>query len=264
MIGTVTTDAQRMQVMQALRQADPSPVVCELASRFVVFGSLPGSPWQFYTGAPGQRPLALGVRGKSALLAGWAQPEELASCLEFLGVDQLRTAGTVPKGWQCAKPLVAMKLHTPRPQPMPKEIQLEQQPSLWQVAQLMAASDSFAGQSQQVLDELYSEMCTLCNHGAGRIWAVRQADQLAAVAGAWGLWEGRAYLSGVETIPHRRHQGLASWLTVQLAAHLQGEGFQVELLCSPALQPFYTRLGFAPAGEGGIYRPPTTTISTKG
>jgi GNAT superfamily N-acetyltransferase len=55
-----------------------------------------------------------------------------------------------------------------------------------------------------------------------------------------------AYVSFLEVLPSRRGQGIGTELMRRMLDRLDGL-YMVDLLCDPELQPFYARLGMAPA-----------------
>lgn len=232
--------------------AGGGPTACCLGARCAAFAALPGSGWRFFTGGAHEAPLALAVRGHAAQLAGRADPEELSLLLGMLGVRALRTEERfAPSGWREENRLAIYSLAsgagiTPQP---PIGFALETRPSLWAVTQLLAGGQSLAEGGRAARDDFYADACVLCNRGLARIWAARGAQGLAATAGAYAIWGGRAYLSAVETVPGLRRRGLGRWLVSVLAAELVREGLRVELLCAPGREAFYEALGFAPGGQ---------------
>lgn len=258
MICAVNSAQTRRRFAAALADPRAAGVACQLGASEAVFGSLPGSGWQFYTGGEGELPFALGIRGQTALLAGPADAEELGGFLGFLGVSRLRCAGTVPEGWKLQKRYSRMVLpagaQLPRRE-LPEGFSLEEQSAVSRVTEFLCRGESLSG-DQQTRDCFYSETCTLVNHGRAQLWTVQgPAREIVATAGAYALWNKTAYLAGVETGRAVRGKGLAGALVVGLANRLAEQGILVELLCLPALERFYLRLGFAKQGEVGGYSP---------
>ncbi|MBU3805638.1 MAG: GNAT family N-acetyltransferase [Candidatus Fournierella pullistercoris] len=258
MIETVTTPQQKRRFLRGLSHPAVHGIHAELGAYFKAYHNLSQGPWMFLTSGEGQAPLSIGLRGTTALVSGTACPEELASCLSFLGVKQLRTTGLVPAGWVAAEPVVRMVLTQPVVPPKPWRVELEQQPSLFQVSQLLQNSDSFRGESPQAVEEFYAQTCRMVNQGLAQVWAVQHQGYLVATAGAYSIWPCRAYLSGVETLPSWRGMGLASWLVGYLSQDLQKKGLEVELVCRPKHEGFYQRLGFERREKTAFWVPDTT------
>lgn len=258
MICAVNSAQTRRHFAAALADPRAAGIACQLGATEAVFGTLPGSGWQFYTGGEGEAPFALGIRGQTALLAGPADAEELAGFLGFLGVSRLRCAGTVPEGWQLRRRYSRMVLSAGEQLPrreLPAGFLLEERPAVSRVTEFLCRGESLSG-DQQTRDCFYSETCTLVNHGRALLWAAQdQTGEIAATAGAYAIWNRTAYLAGVETGLGAREKGLAGALVVGLANRLAEQGILVELLCLPALEEFYRRLGFTKQGEVSGYSP---------
>ena len=192
--------------------------------------------------------LAIDANGSGAIAAGEADPEELASFLQFIGKHRLLTDGTAPAGWRPGRTLHLFVLEaggalpTPPLPPLLPTLTLNDQPSPGQVADLLFA------QRGERRDGFYSELCTKRNHGKARVWALEQNGAIACTAGAYALHDGQAYLACIETVPALRGQQLGGWLTAHAANALAADGWRVLLLCEDRLCVFYTRLGFAHGG----------------
>ena len=258
MICAVNSAQTRRRFAAALADPRAAGVTCQLGAMEAVFGPLSGSGWQFYTSGEGETPFALGVRGQTALLAGPADAEELAGFLGFLGVCRLRAAGMAPEGWTLRRRYSRMLLPVGEQLPrreLPAAFVLQEHPAVSQVTEFLCQGESLS-RDQQTRDCFYSETCTLVNHGRALLLAARsRTGEIAATAGAYAIWNKTAYLAGVETRQDARGNGLAGALVTGLANQLAEQGILVELLCLPALEEFYRRLGFIKQGEVSSYSP---------
>ena len=253
MICAVNSPQRQQQFLKALEASDCTATHSDLGAHFAAFAELPGSGWQFYTGAEQHLPFALAVQGSRAILAGEADGEELDSFLTFLGVKRLKTSGQIPNGWnvtQQPQRFILPKDKTAISGKIPQQIQLDRLPSLQQVTELLAQGTTFAGEPQEVLDCFYSEACTLRNRGLAQIWAVRNPQGLVATAGAYGIWNKTAYLAAVETHLRYRGKGYGRAMVAALSNDLVEQGCLVELLCKPGSEDFYHALGFLQQGQG--------------
>lgn len=256
MICAVKNEAARRRYQAALAGG---PTACSLGARCAAFAAAPAFGWRFFTGGEGEAPLALAVRGQAAQLAGGADPEELALLLKMLRVRSLRIEeGTPPLGWREERQLAVFRLaaggRLPLP-PQPAGFTLETEPSLWEVADLLAQDREMAAAGGEARDNFYADACAMKNRGFACIWAARFGGRLAATAGAYALWGGGAYLSAVETAPPLRRRGAGRWLVAALANELAGRGLAVGLLCAPGREPFYTALGFCGQGRAVCWGP---------
>ena len=235
------------------------PTACSLGARCAAFAGLPASGWRFFTGGGGAEPFALAVRGAAAQLAGRADPEELALLLEMLKVRELRMEqGAPPRGWQPARELAVFGLapggRLPQP-PAPAGFCLETEPSLWEVADLLARGRELGEAGAQARDNFYAAACAMKNRGLACIWAARFESCLAATAGAYAMWGGQACLAAVETEEKLRHKGAGRWLVAGLANYLAQQGLGVSLLCAPGRERFYQALGLEKRGSAVCWRP---------
>ena len=199
---------------------------------------------------------ALLVQGGGALLCGGlsdAQREELAVFLRFAGVRGLTARVPQLPGWQGA-PLVEMLLPPggarPVP-PLPEGTRLCTDPPLWPLREGGLLPDTVDP------DGWYAGACTRRARGLAQIWTLERAGRPVAAAGIYSLRGAPfgCYLSGVFTLPEERGRGSASALVAALAA---GRETPVRLLCAPALENFYCRLGFVPAGWAFALTPEET------
>ena len=244
------SDAARTDRFLAALQGQDYPAV-QLAAHWQAFGGLPGSGWQFYTGAETDPLFALSVKGTAAQCVGLCDPEEMGSFLGFLGVQQLAYRGPVPDGYRHAEPLCQFTLEAggtlPECAPLPAGFTLEKQPPMGPVTELLMEAPELAAGGQDFYDEFYARGCALRNRGLARIWALYGPDgKIAATAGVYGIWQGRAYLTAVHTRSTLRRQGLGGWLVQALARQLASEGISTGLWCHSPRAQFYQNLGFAP------------------
>lgn len=220
-----------------------------------LFGGRLATAWDCYEDRPGLCSFylaggagALLVQGGGAVLCGRlgrGGVQELALFLRFCGCGQLvARAGALPG--LSGRPLAALLrppglLLAPR-WPLPAGLQLETAPSLWQLrgARLPAVPDP---------DGWYADSCIRTRWGLARVWAAADgAGRPAATAGLYSLRQGvqGGYLAGVETRAPFRGRGAGRGLVAALADSCSG--LPVRLLCSPALAPFYKKMGFVEEG----------------
>ena len=196
---------------------------------------------------------ALLVQGGGALLCGRLtapQREELAAFLRFAGVRGV--TGRIPAlpGWR-GQPITEMLLMpggSPPVPPLPEGVRLCTDPPLWPLREGGLLPDTVDP------DGWYAGACARRARGLAEIWTLEQAGRTVAAAGLYSLRGAPfgGYLSGVFTLPEERGRGYASVLTAALAA---GRRVPVRLLCDPALEGFYRRLGFAAAGRAFMLAP---------
>lgn len=192
---------------------------------------------QFYLCEQG----ALMIKGSNATLAGKANPEELASMLEFLGICSLKSLDTVPYKWNvCGKSLIME--YSPQNQKinLPSMMTIEQSPSMADILQIVAQ----VGIEEQAAENFYSETCTKRNHQKAEVWTACLQGKPVATAGAYAITETEVYLAGVVTLPEFRKQGIAGGLCSTLAEHFHQQGKKVTLMCDPQKENFYKRMGF--------------------
>lgn len=254
MISKVNSAAACKRYAAALNDS-LCPVGCLLASRLAAFYRVEQSPWHFFTSAGGQKPLALAVRGSAAWIRGNASQEELTLLLKVMGVNRL-TAGEstlLPPGWQLGEQLQQFGLKTAMTGgPAPAgDFHMEKEPSLWQVAQLMAQQ----GFDEQARDNFYTDACLLKNRGMAKVYAVSCQNSLVAVAGAYCIHEKAAVLSGIYTRPEKRHKGLGRAVTQALSRDLLAEGRTVLLESAPGREGFYQAMGFEKTGTTRVFCP---------
>ncbi len=192
---------------------------------------------QFYLCEQG----SLMIKGSNATLAGRADPEELASMLEFLGIFSLKSLDTVPDGWNVCGTSLVMQYAPPDPKiKLPSMVSIEQSPSMSDILQIVAQ----VGIVAQAAENFYSETCTKRNHQKAEIWTAYLQRKPMATAGAYAITGTEAYLAGVVTLPEFRRQGIAGGLCSKLAEHFHQQGKRVTLMCDPEKEKFYKKMGF--------------------
>ena len=242
MIVTVHTLAQKRQFLAAARR---DPLLHALLGRdLTLWADNPGAPVRLFLAGEA----ALSVSSNSAWLAGAPDdPEELASFLRFVGVENLYTAARDPatdfrlagreRGY-CLPPGRTL----PQP-PLPQGFAPDTDVPVGEAAGLLFPTAS------AYRDGFYSRTATAVNHGLARLWGLRDAGgRLAASMGAYALFERQAYLSLLHTDPAFRRRGLGGWLVTAMANALAAEGWRCAFFSEPHNLPFYRQLGFAPAG----------------
>lgn len=248
MIQAVTNSAHRAEF--ARRLAGKPFFEATMGTRCALFGAHPASGWNFYL-LPETAVLAL--RSGTATLcgalpageAGEEATEELGGFLRFLQADRLLSEQQALDGWQRATPLLLWELPQGRALPVPPappaELQLEEHPAMLPVSRLVFP-DSVAEQEQ-----FYSQACTSIAHGVGCCHALVDQGKPVCTVGCYEQSRTEAYLSAGVTAPDWRGRGLAGWLIVRLANQMASRR-TVRFVSAPALQGFYTRLGFTRAG----------------
>lgn len=192
---------------------------------------------QFYLCEQG----SLMIKGSNATLAGRADPEELASMLEFLGISSLKSLDVVPYGWNVCGNSLIMEYIPPDPKiNLPIGVTLEHLPPMGDVMQIVAQ----VGIVAQAAENFYSETCTKRNHQKAEIWTAYLQGNPVATAGAYAITQTEAYLAGVVTLPKFRRQGIAGGLCSKLAEHFHQQRKRVTLMCDPEKESFYKRMGF--------------------
>lgn len=196
---------------------------------------------------------ALTLRGGTATLcgnlpdgeAGNEAREELRGFLQFLRVDRLVSENPPPEGWITTDPLLLYELphgqQLPMPKDPPSELRLETRPSMWPVSHLVFPD------STDEREQFYSTACTALAHGVGTCRALLYNEAPVCTVGCYEQSDEEAYMAAGVTAPDWRGRGLAGWLIVQLANELSLTR-TVRFACTPALRPFYQRLGFQPCG----------------
>ena len=246
MIRAVEHEEHRRQYLLAV-QACPG-LAPRMASQLELFWQKPGSGWRFFA-QEGDAPAALMVRGNWALGCGRFDPEELGLLLGFLGVtDYTAPEADPPEGYTKGEelPLFAWEGPAPAPGPVPEGVAFTLEPSPWAVSRLVL--EETPDPTGEVTENYYSDLCTALNHGFAKISGLEKGGRLICTEGVYGLWEGKAYLAGRETVPEERRKGLGSWLLLELVRLLTEEGIQPWFWCGLPLQAHYSRLGFIQKG----------------
>lgn len=249
MIAQVKTPRQRQRFFNACREKLCLGATMPLA--LSLFGK--SRPGRFFAGPT----LALDVGGRTAWLAGHANPDELAGFLNFCGCEAvvLDEAGCPPPtGWKRAKTLSVFGLPPGRQLPLP-----EADAALWQ--SLEKNAEPAAGKTAEMLfhdrpgkrDDFYSELCSKRSRGLARVWTLEREGEIVCTVGAYALAEGQAYMACGETAETLRGRGIGGRLIVGMANALSAEGWMPVFLCSPERVHFYTRLGFERLGEYARY-----------
>ena len=181
---------------------------------------------------------AVSVSGGRALVCGACDEDELASFFAFSGVQDVRTSGARPAGFEPDE-LFLMEYVSPREKPLPEGYALEEMPSMTQLGETLCYTDGTVSAGDFV-----SEACARRNRGLAHIWALRAPDGYAATAGVYALSGREAYLGGVITKEEYRGRGCAGALVLRLANEYHPRR-AVRLICAPHRRSFYESLGFA-------------------
>ena len=249
MIAQVTNERQKRRFLNACRGklcfAAKMPLSLEL------FGKSQ-SGW-FFAGPT----LAVELSGSTAWMAGHANPDELASFLEFCDCHAMvldEKEGPPPTGWKRARTHSVFGLMPGQQLPLPpadetlwQSLTLDENPPAYPVAEFLF-SDRPARR-----DDFYSELCTKRSRGRAKVWTLNREGKLVCTVGAYAIANKQAYMACGETVESLRGKGIGGRLIVQMANELSAEGYQPVFLCSPERVHFYTKLGFAKLGEYARY-----------
>lgn len=252
MIAQVTTDRQRRRFENACRGKLCFDAMLPLALRLL--GK--AQPGRFFAGPT----LALDVGGNTAWAAGHANPDELASFLNFCGCKAVildEAECPPPTGWIRARTQTIFGLAAGEQLPLPA--QTEAQKALWD--SLTRDEEPASGPVAEVLfpdrparrDDFYSELCTKRSRGKARVWTLNQNGKIVCTVGAYALGNGQAYMACGQTEEAMRGQKIGGRLIVEMANALAVEGQRPVFLCSPERVHFYTQLGFHPLGTLARY-----------
>lgn len=252
MIAQVTTDRQRRRFENACRGKLCFDAMLPLALRLL--GK--AQPGRFFAGPT----LALDVGGNTAWAAGHANPDELASFLNFCGCKAVildEAECPPPTGWTRARTHTIFGLAAGEQLSLPA--QTEAQKALWD--SLTRDEEPASGPVAEVLfpdrparrDDFYSELCTKRSRGKARVWTLNQNRKIVCTVGAYALGNGQAYMACGQTEEALRGQKIGGRLIVEMANALAAEGQRPVFLCSPERVHFYTQLGFHPLGTLARY-----------
>ncbi len=249
MIAQVTNERQKRRFLNACRGklcfAAKMPLSLEM------FGKSQ-SGW-FFAGPT----LAVELSGSTAWMAGHANPDELASFLEFCDCHAMvldERDGPPPTGWKRERTHSVFGLTPGQQLPLPpvdetlwQSLTLDENPPAYPVAEFL-----FPDRPSR-RDDFYSELCTKRSRGRVKVWTLNQEGKLICTVGAYAIANGQAYMACGETVESLRGKGIGGRLIVQMANELSAEGYQPVFLCSPERVHFYTKLGFAKLGEYARY-----------
>lgn len=249
MIAQVTNECQKRRFLNACRGklcfAAKMPLSLEL------FGK---SQYGWFFAGP---TLAVELSGSTAWMAGHANPDELASFLDFCDCHAMvldEKEGSPPTGWKRAKTHSVFGLMPGQQLPLPpveetlwQSLTLDEEPPAYPVAEFL-----FPDRPTR-RDDFYSELCTKRSRNKARVWTLNRDEKLICTVGAYAIANGQAYMACGETEESLRGKGIGGRLIVRMANELSAEGYQPVFLCSPERVHFYTKLGFAKLGEYARY-----------
>mgnify|MGYP007064534169 CR=1 FL=1 len=198
MITQVRTPRQRQRFRSACRGKLCLGVTMPQALE--LFGK--SQPGRFFAGPT----LALDVGGSTAWLAGHANPDELASFLQFCGCKAVildEAECPPPTGWARAKSHFVFGLAPGKQLPEPAV-----EETLW--ASLHFDPEPPAGPVAQMLfpdrptrrDDFYSELCSKRARGRAVVWALEQGGELACTVGAYAIGTEQAYMPAARLRSH--------------------------------------------------------------
>ena len=249
MIAQVTDARQKRRFLNACRGklclAAKMPLSLELFRKSQ-------SGW-FFAGPT----LAVELSGTTAWMAGHANPDELASFLDFCGCQAavLDEAECLPPtGWKRAGRHTVFGLMPGQQLPLPaveealwESLTLNEEPAAYPVAEFLFPDHPARK------DDFYSELCTKRSRGKATVWTLNREGKIICTVGAYAVANGQAYMACGETDETLRGRGIGGRLIVRMANMLSAEGQQPVFLCSPERVHFYTRLGFQNLGEYARY-----------
>lgn len=197
MIAQVNTPRQRQRFLNACRGKLCCGATLPLALQLL--GK--AQPGRFFAGPT----LALDIGGRTAWAAGHANPEELASFLNFCGcraviLDEVECPP--PVGWQKTCDHTIFGLAAGEQLPLPA--QTEAQKALWD--SLTFVEDPASGPVAENLfpdrparrDDFYSELCTKRSRGKALVWTWSRAGTSSA------RWGPTPFATGKPTWPAAR------------------------------------------------------------
>lgn len=194
--------------------------------------------------------LQLGPRG--ATLCGVPScKEELEAFLSLHGITRLITDGWYPEGWPaCA--LIPMEFIKNQPlhhQAGCLDVQeYDINPSTTEVVEVVQLGEGY-DLPAFARDAFYAETCLRRSRGYADVRGIRCGGKLVSTAGMYAITEDEAHIACVATLPQYRGKGYASFIISELCGAYGSK--RVTLLCEPAMQGFYTKLGFVPM-EGKV------------
>ena len=249
MIAQVKTLRQKQRFLRACRGKRCLGVTMPQALE--LFGK--SQPGRFFAGPT----LALDIGGSTAWMAGHANPDELASFLNFCGCKAVvldEKECPPPTSWNRAYTLFVFGLAPGRQLPEPAvdetlwtSLTFDPVPPAGLVARML-----FPDRPARRGD-FYSELCTKRARGKAIVWALKQGSTIACTVGAYAIGREQAYMACGETVEPLRGNGIGGRLIVRLANTLSAQGLQPLFLCAPERVHFYTRLGFEKLGEYARY-----------
>ena len=189
MIAQVNTPRQRQRFLNACRGKLCCGATLPLALQLL--GK--AQPGRFLAGPT----RALDIGGRTAWAAGHANPEELASFLNFCGCHAVildEAECPPPVGWQKTCDHTIFGLAAGEQLPLPA--QTEAQKALWD--SLTFVEDPASGPVAENLfpdrparrDDFYSELCTKRSRGKALVWTLEQGGNIVCTVGAYALCNG--------------------------------------------------------------------------
>lgn len=249
MIAQVTNERQKRRFLNACR--DKLCFAAKMPLSLELFGKSQ-SGW-FFAGPT----LAVELSGSTAWMAGHANPDELASFLNFCDCHAVvldEAECPPPTGWKRAKTHSVFGLMPGQQLPLPpveetlwQSLTLDEEPPAYPVAEFL-----FPDRPAR-RDDFYSELCTKRSRNKARVWTLNRDGKLICTVGAYAIANGQAYMACGETEESLRGKGIGGRLIVRMANELSVQGQQPVFLCSPERVHFYTRLGFDKLGEYARY-----------
>ncbi len=246
---------------------NPGPLPLRLRALWKCYGEYPAL-CGFYT-LPGGG--ALAVPGKTALLAGDVdeeQVEELIPFLHFAGVETIEHTGEKlarvgeveaqivmrregDKTVQTAESSLQKVADVPVPLEQKisekilfsKEMQICASPTAEEVYSVLQATGPVPS-----FQDFYAEYHLRRNRGLAYAVTIAQKTNRETLASAaiWAQNQSAGYLSLVATLPAHRNRGLASALVQHLIKEAKGKTFWA--VCTPQNELFYRQHGFQTAG----------------
>ena len=188
---------------------------------------------------------AIAVQGREALLAGFANPEELGFFLRQSGVERLKCRqGAAPAGYR--KTLLELMRLEGSPAPKGEQpdcshgLRLDEKPDLWRLAHSGLLEGIFP-------EDYYGDTARRRAKKLCDVMVLEEEGKPVSTAGVYSIQPDGAYLSAVFTREGYRQKGYARDLVETLARQYGAQGLW--LLCRQRHCSYYEKIGFVSGGK---------------
>ncbi|MCI8360153.1 MAG: GNAT family N-acetyltransferase [Clostridiales bacterium] len=187
---------------------------------------------------------------------------ELAAFLSALGAAEVFCTARAGQalGWTAHKPGLSLRLQgraeggpLPSGPDLPPGLRVCWNPSPGRIYETLALCRSDAIQLPAPA-AFHADLSHRIRHAGGRCLLLERGEQALACAVAMETGEA-AYVSGLSVRPAEQGKGLGAAALHLLCGRLRQEAKTVWTLAQRETAGFYEKLGFAPAGMSGWYRP---------